>query len=151
MLMKSVTYFFKHIELWLSAIGLVVIFVVPRLFSANGDLGYVTAITATAIGLLHGMIIWLVRRRQRFIRQRAIRELQLMLEDRIQNQLMVINLSLYTVNAMPERHKEAVANVQEAIRKISMICRTLDEESLVNWQRTYQHISTRTQSSLFEG
>jgi len=54
----------NHIELILSGVGLIVILIVPWLTSqAISDTWRVAAITAILVGLLHGRIFWVIRRR----------------------------------------------------------------------------------------
>lgn len=89
----------RHLELVLSGVGILVIFAVPMLFFPRPgfhgpDLRWeAAAVTAAAVGLLHGLIFYLVRRRQRLVRQETIREMQLVVDDIVRNQLTVIGLS----------------------------------------------------------
>lgn len=53
-----------------------------------------TAVTALGISVLHGLIFWVVRRRQRRVRQEAIVEIREMLADVVKNQLAAIGMSL---------------------------------------------------------
>jgi hypothetical protein len=81
----------NNIELLLSGIGLLVIWLVPSLVvRGQYDIWKATAVTAIAVGLIHGFIFWLIRRRQRIVRQEAIREIRLMLSDMINNELTII-------------------------------------------------------------
>jgi len=89
----------RHLELVLSGVGIVVIFAVPMLFFHRtgfhgADLRWqAAAVTAAAVGLIHGLIFYLVRRRQRLVRQETIREMQVVVDDIVRNQLTVIGLS----------------------------------------------------------
>ncbi|MFY9936184.1 MAG: hypothetical protein WAK33_04915 [Silvibacterium sp.] len=84
----------RHLELVLSSVGIVVIFAVPMLFFRRPDLRWeAAAITAAAVGVIHGIIFYAVRRRQRLIRRDTIREMQLVVDDIVRNQLTVIGLS----------------------------------------------------------
>jgi len=84
----------RHLELVLSGVGIVVIFAVPIFFFHRPNLRWeAAAVTAAAVGLIHGLIFYLVRRRQRLVRQQTIREMQLVVDDIVRNQLTVIGLS----------------------------------------------------------
>jgi len=84
----------RHLELVLSAIGVLVIFAVPMVFFRQPSLRWeAAAVTAAAVGVIHGIIFYAVRRRQRLIRRDTIREMQLVVDDIVRNQLTVIGLS----------------------------------------------------------
>lgn len=84
----------RHLELVLSAIGVMVILAVPMLFFRQPTLRWqAAAVTAAAVGVIHGIIFYAVRRRQRLIRRDTIREMQLVVDDIVRNQLTVIGLS----------------------------------------------------------
>lgn len=129
----------NNIELVLSTAGLAVIWFVPELIAGGHDTWQVTAFTATAVGLLHGVIFWVIRRRQRSIRNKAISEIQMMLKDQINSQLTVINLSA-------EQAKEGVSRddrlrqVQETSVKISKMLAGISDESLRRWQGRYANL-----------
>ena len=78
--------FLANIELWLSGVALLIILIVPAMFySGQHDVWKITAITAIGVGTLHGIIFWLVRRRQRLVRNEAIGEIRAMLTDTVNN------------------------------------------------------------------
>ena len=81
-------WFLNNIELILTAVGIGVIllsgFVASR--SAFKDsvpltrtVEMATAVSATLVGVVHGILFWLLRRRQRWVRQEAIRQIREML------------------------------------------------------------------------
>jgi hypothetical protein len=87
--------FVNHIELWLSGLGLVLIFGIPALVGGNGIvLWRLIALIAVGVGVVHGFIFWTVRRRQRQARRQSIREIQQMLSDVLKNKLAAINMYL---------------------------------------------------------
>ena len=130
----------RHLELILTFAGLVVIFGATALVHPDGVSSWtVAAITATAVGIIHGILFWVVRRRQRQVRQAALADVEQMLRDVIANQLSVIRLSAH-LNRDPasektqiaiERLENAVANIHGAISNIS-------EESLATWRTRYR-------------
>lgn len=136
--------FVDNIELWLSGAGLVVILGVPYVLDpAPGNFWKVAAITAIGVGLLHGMIFWVIRRRQRMIRQRSINEIRGMLTDLVKNKLAVIDMYL------PEDDGQEVVEAQlegirESIQQISRHVDTLSEESIEDWKTQYDGEARRT-------
>ena len=127
-------FFLNNIELILSGAGLVVIMAVPALFFTGTNLVFWEAATVTAVvvGVLHGTIFWLVRRKQRKVRDEAINEIRMMLKDIVNNQLTVITLSASTMEAQRLQH------VSNSIAQISTLINTLSEESLVTWRTKYE-------------
>ena len=136
--------FIDHIELWLSGAGLVVILGVPRLVApAPGTFWRVAAITAIGVGLLHGVIFWVIRRRQRTIRQKSIEEIREMLGDVVKNKLSVIDMYL------PEDDGQQVVEaqldgIQETIDQISTHVDAISEESIKDWKTKYDGAVRRT-------
>ncbi|MCS6988450.1 MAG: hypothetical protein NZM06_02925 [Chloroherpetonaceae bacterium] len=124
----------KYIELILTAAGIVVIMVVPSLFSTSEtDLVAARATTAILVGVLHGVIFFVIRHRQRQVREATIDEIRAMLKDVINNHLTVISVSAAgssNVAKATERIKTASANISEALDNIS-------EESLSSWKSRY--------------
>jgi cbb3-type cytochrome oxidase subunit 3 len=134
-----------NIELILSAAGLAVILFVPLAFFSNPNIVWeAAAITAAVVGVLHGVIFWLVRRRQRQVRDEAVREIKLMLQDVINNQLMVI-----TANASALEEKQ-IYRVTKSVSTISELVESLSEESISDWKQKYAKAleTLRAQDSL---
>jgi len=133
---RSMGFFLRHLELFLTAAGLVVIFGVTALFHpADTSPWTVATVTAVAVGVLHGFLFWLVRQRQRDVRRRALAETERMLRDVIINQLAVIRL---TVDM--QTHPPVPASLDRIERAITVINHTLNglsEESLTRWQERY--------------
>lgn len=133
-------HFLDNIELWLSAAGVGVILAAPALISpvTSGDYWRVVAVTAVSVGVLHGVIFWMVRRRQRQLRSAAIAEIRGMLRDVINNKLTVILGSSRGSAGGPDRADlEALA---ESVRQISELVNTLSLESLQRWQHRYRGV-----------
>ena len=121
-----------NIELILSGAGLIVIWLVPSfVIYGRYDIWRVTALTAITVGLLHGVIFWLIRRRQRQVREEAIKEMRLMLRDIINNQLTIIMASA------SQSETKNVERVTRSIQRISELLETLSEESLRAWKSRY--------------
>src|SRR6185312_5378322 len=98
----AVRHFVDNIELWLSSVGIAVVFAAPVLFlnrrnieaggPAESVYWKVAGITALVVGALHGVIFWLVRRRQRHIRVETLQDVRTMLADVVNSDLQVITL-----------------------------------------------------------
>lgn len=130
------TGFLDNIELWLSGVGLLVILAVPSiLLRETAPYWEVMALTATGVGIVHGTIFWLVRRRQRAIRRQAIVDIRGMLRDVVNNQLTVILAHL--PDATVSSHEAPVENVRGAVERISTLLGSLSEESLRTWEARY--------------
>ena len=137
--MKRLTdIFIRHVELWLSALGLILIFVIVLLFAPDGDSVWRTAtIAAVTIGVLHGIIFWLIRRRQRRLRQEAIEEIRDMLSDVVKNQLAVIGVCLPDAPGAGQRQRRAVGHIRDSLARIALLIDSISEDSLQHWQATY--------------
>jgi uncharacterized protein HemX len=134
-------FFLDNIELILSFAGLLVILFVPWLFFPNPDvLWSAAAITAIVVGILHGVIFWFIRRRQRHVREQAIEEIKLMMQDIVNNQLFVISANAAKLDA------ERVHRVQDSISKVSELVNTLSEESLSDWKTSHAEMLEKFRS-----
>lgn len=126
-----------HMELVLTAIGLIVIWLVPALFlEPTSDRWKATALTAIVVGIIHAFIFWVVRRRQRQVRNKVIADIRGMLKDRVNNQLMVILMSVPTSTYEIEQLKD----IHRSVTKISNHIETLSEESLQTWHAEYTYM-----------
>ena len=132
---KFFKHFLRNIELWLSAAGLLVVWVAYLIVSpSGGDVWKVAAITALVVSVLHGMIFWVVRSRQRRLRAEAIHEIREMLADVVKNQLAVIGMWL------PEDREEygmQIEGIQESMGRIEELVDSMSEEALADWQDKY--------------
>ena len=126
--------FVNHIELWLSGVALVLIFGIPGILGP-GELQFwrLTALVAVAVGTLHGVLFWVVRRRQRKIRQQSIREIQAMLADVVKNRLTAIDMYLPEAED-PEMVRQQVEGIRASIREIAEEVDSLSEETLQAWE-----------------
>jgi hypothetical protein len=129
--------FVNHIELWLSGVALVLIFGIPAVVGPSGiDFWRLTAIIAIAVGTVHGVLFWAVRRRQRQIRRESIRKIQQMLADVVKNRLTAIDMYL-PEGEDPEMVRQEVEGIQTSIREIAEHVDTLSEETLEDWEEKY--------------
>lgn len=129
--------FLEHIELWLSLAGLAIVWLVPAFLFTGRNAWQVAAMTAIGVGLLHGLIFWLIRRRQRQVRRRAIREIQLMLQDVINNQVQVL-LTLSLDDSIDQELAETRrGEIHRTAKRISAMLDDISEESLRDWRDEY--------------
>jgi hypothetical protein len=111
-----------NIEIILSIVGLLVILAVPSIANSQPDKFWeVTGITAVLVGLLHGIIFWLIRRRQRVIRAQVFDEVRTALTDVINNEVVELKLNARKLSgtsdhfAAIEAHLEAVNQIAKKI------------------------------------
>lgn len=118
-------------ELWLSAAGVAVILLLPRLLGASGGNHWkATAITAMVVGVLHGILFWSVRRRQRLVRERTLAEAQTMLRDGIQKQVA----ALLTLDARAsEAQRKRLDGVFDSMILLDHLLDSLSSERLRAW------------------
>lgn len=128
--------FLDNLELWLTGAGLAVIVAVP---SAIGTMPasywHVIAITAVLVGIVHGLLFWLVRRRQRLVRRATLFAARGMLRDVVNNRLQVLLLGLET--ATPGLDALALRDARAGVEHVSALLGTLSEESLRRWEERY--------------
>lgn len=142
----------RYLELILSAAGIAVIIAVPTLFFPEPQYRWLAvAVTATAVGLIHGLIFFAVRHRQRSIRHQTIREMQLLVDDLVRNQLAVISLSTEIASDMEtldtdELHAWA-RQAYAAARKIDQGLKEIDSDGLTRTAGRYQHLISISQNS----
>lgn len=123
-----------HLELLLTGVGLIVVWLVPALVSTDSTPHWkAMALTSILVGVVHGLIFWLVRRRQRIVRNKTIADVRGMLKDRVNNHLTVILMNA----ALSNQAADELHDIQQAVGEISGIVETLSEESLQRWQVRY--------------
>lgn len=134
------TFVLRYLELIFTVAGIAVIFGVTALISSSeASVWQVAAITAAVVSVIHGVLFWLVRRRQREVRLKTITELQGMLKDIINNQLAVIQAMNTLRESRPDETKRAFDYTARSVTTISDALHHLSEESLHRWQAKYDH------------
>ena len=128
-------FFLRQLELILTFAGLAVIFGVAALVAPSGTSRWqVATLTAILVGIIHGILFWLVRRRQREVRRAAIIEIQAMLRDQISNQLAVVDAMNRLRESRPEDTQRAIDYISRAVGSINSALDHLSEESLRSWR-----------------
>ncbi len=131
-------FFLRNLELILTSVGLLVVFVTSAVATSLGLDHWKTAtLAAVVVGLVHGVLFWVVRRRQRTIREAAFHEIQAMLSDIINNQLAIIEFSGHTTPKDQRPNTRFIDHISTSIGIISQSLRTLSEESLTSWRNKY--------------
>jgi hypothetical protein len=125
--------FLNNIELWFSGAGLLVVWIAAVIVApGNANVWQIAAVTALVVSVLHGMIFWVVRGRQRRLRARSINEIREMLADVVKNDLAVIQMVL------PEEKSFEVEMIKERIEAIGAQVDHLSEEALTTWKQHYR-------------
>lgn len=134
------SFFLRNLELILTGAGLVVVAVAAAWSAAvHVEPWRTAAITATAVGVIHGVLFWLIRARQRRMRAKTIAEVQFMLSDIVNNQLNII-MAVADVPPGGAASAETVEHaeiIRGSVLRISEGVRHLSEESLGAWSAKY--------------
>lgn len=87
---------------------------------------------------VYGGVLWYTRRRRKQIRTQLLHEMQEMLQERIYNQLSIIQLHADLADAYGEVHPKAATQISGAVQKVKKLLDNLSEETLYHWQAQYQ-------------
>jgi hypothetical protein len=137
----------QNLELVLTAAGLLVIFGVHFICEkTSGGSWMIAAATAIAVGVIHGLIFWLVRRRQRHMRSLALAEAKRMLKDIVNNQLCVIQFSADLQHRDAAFVKDAHARITASVAHINAALNEISVESLDLWKKKYSSFAAETSS-----
>jgi len=129
--------FLEQVELWLSGAGLAVVWMASVLIAPGGtDIWKVAAVTALLVSVIHGVLFWLIRRRQRMVRNHTIHEIREMLGDQVKNQLAVIGMIVQDEQLGPDAQR-SLREVSMSVDTISKMVDSLSEESLHDWKTEY--------------
>jgi hypothetical protein len=129
----------RYLEIVFTLAGLAVIFLAVLLITPrNASRWEVAAVAATLVGVIHGLLFWLVRRRQQEVRRVVIADVQDMLKDIIDNQLTVILAMSNLREAHAEETVRAGQYISRSVAAISEALRHLSEDSLRSWLAKYR-------------
>jgi len=97
------------------------------------------AITALAACVLQGVVFWLLRRRYRRIRGEMVAELRRMLQDRINNHLTIVLMSVTQRWEEPgsQKERQLLEAAIAATASVSRVLQDLSMESLRTWKAHY--------------
>ncbi len=124
-------WFLSYLELWLSAVGVAVILFLPMLLGSGRDnYWYVTALVANFVGVLHGLIFWIVHRRQRWVRDHTVAQVRAMLRDDVHKQVA----ALLTMDARAtDRQRVQLDGVFDSMILLDHMLESLSTERLRVW------------------
>jgi hypothetical protein len=129
----------KYLEILFTLAGLAVIFLAVLIFApTKASPWQVAAIAATLVGVVHGVLFWLIRRRQREVRRAVISDVQVMLKDIINNQLAVILAMTNLREAHSEETLRAGDYISRSVSAISEALKHMSDESLHTWMAKYR-------------
>jgi len=119
--------FLRYLELILTLVGVVVIVLIFAIFR-NTTPWKAAAICAVIVGVIHGLIFYLVRSRQRKARSQELFSIRTMLDDMVNNRL---NLVLYPNEETDNWHARAQHAVWEIQTRLNFIeAETLKSQEL---------------------
>lgn len=137
--------FLRHLELILTAVGLLLILVGSFVLHQQAtNPGLWSTALATSVGTSQGLVLWIVRSKQRDARDQTIRDVQSMLQDVVNNQLVVIQMA----DQINRRKPGAVPGraVQRSVGVIYEAIASLSHESLHAWTLKYRTVRRRVAS-----
>jgi len=114
--------FLRYLELILTLVGVVVIVLIFAIFR-NTTPWKAAAICAVVVGVVHGLIFYLVRSRQRKTRSQEVFSIRGMLDDMVNNRLNVV---LYPT----EENDDWRVRAQHAIWEIQTRLNFIEAENL---------------------
>jgi hypothetical protein len=128
-----------NLELYLMAISVAVAVALPLAIEIGTDVQELAA-TALAACVIQGLVLWILRRRNRRVRLQLITELRAMLKDRINNHLTVVTMSVTQRrdSHISENERELLQMAIGAATAVSRVLEELSIESLRLWKAKYQ-------------
>jgi xanthosine utilization system XapX-like protein len=120
-------YLLRYLELVLTAVGVIVVALIFSLYRTASP-WKPAAVCAVVVGVLHGIIFYMVRAAQRRVRNKNVFSIRTMLEDMMQNQLSV---ALYPAQECDDWHTRA----QKAVWEIQARLNFIEAESLKRDER----------------
>ncbi len=143
--LPAMKFVLRYLELLFTVAGLAVIFGVTAFVHPTDTSSWaVAAVTATLVGVIHGVLFWVVRSRQRRLRQETLADAEAMLRDVIMNQLSIIRLGVELQVPPSADTRQAVLKLGNAIDVIYETIDDLSEEKLARWQERYKRTIERS-------
>ena len=123
----------EHFELLLTTVGVILAITLTFAQVDRGTQG----LALTFLVWLQGFLIWAVRRHSRLARERLIRKLRVMLQDRVNNQLTVLVGVAELSDHSADPRDDDVETALTAARAVSHELESLSLESLRVWESRY--------------
>lgn len=108
-------------------------------FAPRGDIGHLAVTLFLEVLAIYSLVLWLLQRRQRNLREETIREIQGMLKDIVNNQLAAIALNTELSRPSNEQYLQ---RIHQSIDTISYALEQLSDEALRDWQIVYDEVET---------
>jgi hypothetical protein len=122
----------NYFELFLTTIGVLVAIALTYSGLTGGEQG----LALTFLVWLQGFILWAVHRHNWFRRRALVKQLRLMLQDRVNTQLTVLlGAAEASQRASSPVESEPLQMAIEAARTVSLELERLSVESLRTWER----------------
>jgi hypothetical protein len=124
----------EHFELFLTTVGVVIAILLTFAELTRGERG----VAFVSLIWLQGFMLWAVHRHA-WLRQRALmRKMQVMLQDRVNNQLTVmLGVAEGRGRALSDEEQEDLETAVLAARAVSYELENLSPESVRQWERRY--------------
>jgi hypothetical protein len=123
-----------HFETGLATVGIVVALIATTGALIRGDVDLVLLFVVW----FQALLLWAVRRHIRLGREHLVRNLRLMLQDRVNNQLTVlVGLTDFHIHAPAGEDQDDAEAALTAARAVSREIETLSIESLRSWEAKY--------------
>ena len=130
----------KQFELLITTLGAVLVIGLTVHFTPAGMSHWkFAAILALIVGGVNGVSFWLVHERQRSVRARTIREMQMMLNDIINNQLTVIQTAARLHDGNSAQAEAALEAISKSVTTITKALQHISDDDLREWHFKYSH------------
>ena len=110
--------FFEYVELWLSGLSVIVVllagWVVPELMNIEARAWRVAAVTALAVGLVHGVLFYVIRKRREKAKEESRRQLRAKneeLEQRVAERTAEVRALASDLTLAEQRERKAISYV----------------------------------------
>lgn len=133
-----VQHVWRNFELYLMGLSVAIALAIPFAIEV-GTNEQELAITALGACVLQGVVFWLLRRRYRRVRGEMVAELRRMLQDRINNHLTIVLMSVTQRWEAPGsvNERELLEAAIAATGAVSRVLQDLSMETLRSWKAHY--------------
>ncbi len=118
----------RYLELLLTAVGLGICLGLIGLLPPNADKWQVIALVAMVIGVIHGILFFAVRARQRAVRNQAIHDVAYLLQERVAHYVHIVSRLSESDNSGHQ------LMARRAAGDLAELVDTLSEDALTSWQ-----------------
>jgi len=131
----------QYLELVLTAVGLAICCLMIALLPPAADKWQVVAIVAIVISVIHGIAFFLVRARQRAVRNQAIHDVAHMLQEQVTDYVNIVSrLSSSDNSGHQQMARRAAGDLAELVD-------TLSEDALTSWRSRHGTLQSQALQS----